>query len=146
MYVSGTFSYGDRTWPTGSVVYGTIPVTSSAEDTLQALGLASAGSARRTGIRPRPPEVAPNVKAGAVAIPRSETMRKLPENVGALHRSSATAEADPCDTVPFPVVTEGISAAMLPAMANAEYGQLTVRRSLAADSACSASVPQCLGW
>jgi hypothetical protein len=104
-----------------------IPVMSSVEEALQKMGLAPTGSASSTDwILPRRPEVALNVKAGAVAIPRSETMKKLPEHVGALRRSSATAEAEKRDTIPFPVLTEEISAALLAARANGGYGQVTI--------------------
>ena len=105
-----------------------IPVMSSVEEALQNMGLAPTGSASSTDwILPRLTEVvALNVKAGAVAIPRSETMKKLPEHVGALRRSSATAEAEKRDTTPFPVLTEEISAARLAARANGGYGQVTV--------------------
>lgn len=99
----------------------------SVEEALLELRLArprSVSGARR--FVPRRPEAAPGITAGAVTIPRFDSVRAMADRAASLRLSPATPETEKRDTKPFPVLTEEYSAAMLMARTNGGYSPWAV--------------------
>ena len=97
------------------------------EAALNKMGLDPAGSVNKAvGLPQRSTEIRPEPGPGPVTFPRFDTLKELSEYMGNLPVGPPIAEAPKRDTVPFPILTDDYSLAMLTVKANGSYSQWTM--------------------